>query len=258
MLLDTLLDPRNLNSVFQPIVRLCDDGPRLHALECLTRGTAGSHFESAEVMFEYIRCMAAEPRMDLLCIQSALRCAAALPGTPTLTFNVHTATLSRMSAFPHELERLLAEANVSPGRIVIEVTEHAVAWRNRTFHDALDYLRGLGMAIALDDVGTEAANLKMIVDVRPDILKIDRYLVHRASTDAWRQAAVESIVTLGRRFGVDVVAEGISTEADLETARALGVDLAQGFFLAKPAPAAELLVHPLLASSARGSPLGAP
>jgi EAL domain-containing protein (putative c-di-GMP-specific phosphodiesterase class I) len=247
MLLDTLLDPRNLHTVFQPIVRLCDDGPRLHALECLTRGTAGSHFETADVMFEYVRCMAAEPRMDLLCIETALRSVGPFPGAPTLNFNVHTATLSRMSAFPQELERLLAEANVAPERVVIEVTEHAVAWRTRTFHDAIDQLRRLGMAIALDDVGSEAANFKMIVDVRPDILKIDRYLVHQAATDPWRQAAMEAIITLGKRFGIDVVAEGISTEADLMTACSLGVNIAQGFLLARPAPAADLLTHTLFA-----------
>jgi EAL domain-containing protein (putative c-di-GMP-specific phosphodiesterase class I) len=246
VLIDTLLDARNLSSVFQPIVRLSPEGPRLHALECLTRGTEGSHFESAEVMFEYVRCMAAEPRMDLLCIEKALEAAAAFPPTTQLSINVHMATLSRMAAFPDELERRLSRAEVSPRRVILELTEHGVLWLNRTVHVALDHFREIGMTIALDDVGSGNANLGIIVDLRPEVLKIDRGVVHGLAADPWRRAAVESVVSLAKQVGIGVVAEGVATSADLDGVKALGIELVQGFLLARPQPAGELLGQPLL------------
>jgi EAL domain-containing protein (putative c-di-GMP-specific phosphodiesterase class I) len=246
MLIDTLLQPGNIAAVFQPIVRLRDDGPRLHSLECLSRGKHGSHFESAEVMFEYVRCMAAEPRMDLRCIETALQAATTLPRGIRLSLNVHTATLARLATFPFDLEKLLHASNISPKRIVVEITEHAVPWITRRFHEALEYIRELGVAIALDDVGAGHANFKMIVDVRPDVLKIDRCLVHGVATDRWRQAMIESIVRVGHSFDVDVVAEGVSAQADLGVLRSLGIVLAQGFLFARPSPASELVRHPLL------------
>lgn len=251
MLIDTLLQPGNIAAVFQPIVRLCDDGPRLHSLECLTRGKPGSHFESAEVMFEYVRCMAAEPRMDLRCIETALDAALALPDGVRLSVNVHTATLARMATFPGEVESLLRKRKIAPQRIVVEITEHAVPWLGSTFGDSVRHLRELGVQIALDDVGAGHANARMVIDVRPDILKLDRYLIHGIATDPWRQATVESFVGFSSKFGIDIVAEGVSGDADLVTIRALGVPFAQGFLFARPLSASDLMQHPLVTGRGR-------
>jgi EAL domain-containing protein (putative c-di-GMP-specific phosphodiesterase class I) len=251
MLIDTLIQPGNITTVFQPIVALAGGGTQLHSVECLSRGRPGSHFESAEVMFEYVRCMAAEPRMDLRCIETALDTAKALPKGMRLSLNAHTATLSRMATFPIELEALLRKRKIPPNQLTLEITEHAVPWISSTFHEAIEYLRGLGVRIALDDVGAGHANFKMLLDVRPDVLKVDRYLIQGIASDAWRQAIVDAMVRFGRSFEIDVVAEGISSESDLAALRALDVPFAQGFLFARPMPAPELLAHPLITGAAR-------
>jgi EAL domain-containing protein (putative c-di-GMP-specific phosphodiesterase class I) len=89
----------------------------------------------------------------------------------------------------------------------------------------------------------------MIVDVEPDVLKIDRYFVRGIYADEVRQAVVDTLVRFGRRIGAKVVAEGVGDERELRTVTALGVDLLQGFVFARPAPAQDLAKHPLVLSS---------
>jgi EAL domain-containing protein (putative c-di-GMP-specific phosphodiesterase class I) len=110
----------------------------------------------------------------------------------------------------------------------------------------LDRVRATGIGIALDDVGHGHSNFKMIVDVRPEYLKLDRYFVEGIERDAVRQAIVECVVQLAGRVGARVVLEGVGTESELAVARALGVEIVQGFFFARPMPIADLRRHDLL------------
>jgi EAL domain-containing protein (putative c-di-GMP-specific phosphodiesterase class I) len=110
----------------------------------------------------------------------------------------------------------------------------------------LDRIRATGLSIALDDVGHGHSNFKMIVDIRPEYLKLDRYFVEGIERDAVRQAIVECVVGLAARVGARVVLEGVGTESELATARALGVEIVQGFFFARPMPIADLRRHALL------------
>jgi EAL domain-containing protein (putative c-di-GMP-specific phosphodiesterase class I) len=245
MLIDTLLLPGQLVPVFQPIVDVTADVPRAVAVECLTRGAPGSRFESADVMFEYVRYKAAEPRVDRACITAAFAAARALPSALRLSVNVHAATLARDPGFCNAFEALLAANGVSTGRVVLEITEHSAPWMTPAFFRALGRMRELGVKIALDDVGLGHSNFKMMVDVRPDVLKIDRYFVGGAQGDDYRRAIIDAVVQLAARAGAEVVAEGVGDAADLEVVRAAGVRLVQGFHFARPAPAEALVEHAL-------------
>jgi EAL domain-containing protein (putative c-di-GMP-specific phosphodiesterase class I) len=95
-------------------------------------------------------------------------------------------------------------------------------------------LRARGIGIALDDVGVGHSNYSMMLDCRPDLIKIDRYLVAGCHADPQRQAVLESIARLAPRLGARAVAEGVEEPDDLGTIRALGIDLVQGFLLSRP------------------------
>ncbi|MCW2498994.1 MAG: hypothetical protein JWN87_670, partial [Frankiales bacterium] len=118
--------------------------------------------------------------------------------------------------------------------LVLEITEHQAVESYAELREQLEPLRARGLQLAIDDAGAGYASLHHIVELRPDIIKIDGSLVNGLASDAARRSAVLSLVLLGQELGAAVVAEGIETHADLAAARSLGVGAAQGYLLARP------------------------
>ena len=240
-LLDTLLAPGRLSVVFQPIFEVGVKAPELHALECLVRGPAGTNAERPNVLFEYVRRKRAEAAIDRACVASALAEAAGLPGEPRLNLNVHASTLGRDPGFGAFLVERAQQAGVALRRLVVEIVEHAPPLDVPSFRHALAELREMGIQIALDDVGLGQSNYKMILDVRPDIYKIDRYLVAGAWSDPYRQVILDSLARMVRRLEARAVAEGVEDLHELVAVEAAGIDLVQGFLFARPLPRPRLL-----------------
>lgn len=240
-LLARLLEPEALSLVFQPVFEAADDGGghAVHSFEALTRGPVGTNAFAPNVLFEYARRKGHEATLDRICLDNLLRAMTTLPSHVRCSFNVHASTLQRDAGFAaHVLERARTH-RVEPSRLTIEIVEHAPDWSGRGFLRALGQLRDGGMRIALDDIGLGQSNYRMILDCRPDYFKIDRYVVQGCPTDTGRQAIIDSLVVLARKFGARVVAEGIESRAELTAVRLLGVDLLQGFLLSAPLPAVE-------------------
>lgn len=142
--------------------------------------------------------------------------------------------------FVELVERTVRSHNLSPSRIVIEVTETALAEQTDTMVGPLRELQKLGFRVAMDDFGTGYSSLGQLRDLPVDILKIDKSLVDpliesTSATDA--NAVIEAIVALGRALGLTIVAEGIEELHQLDQLRTLGVDCGQGFLMARPSPA---------------------
>src|SRR5687767_8796743 len=234
---DLILEPQGLTTVFQPIFESrggVEGHRRLYALEALTRGPKQTNIERSDILFEYVRRKRREAEVDLLAIASALRQVRGLPGKPCLSLNVHAVTLESEERLPQWLTELAAEYAVPLDSLIIEIVEHAPPWSGPHFLHSLDRLRDLGVRIALDDVGLGQSNFRMIVDCRPDLLKIDRHFVEGSHADPLRRAVLESISDLAGRLGGRAVAEGIEDERDLETATAAGITLLQGYLLCRP------------------------
>lgn len=245
-LLDTLVEPGRLSVVFQPIFEVAVSSPQLHALECLIRGPRGTNAERPAVLFEYVRRKRAEALIDRACVSAALAEAARLETRPRLSLNVHASTLGRDTGFPGFLLERAAEARIDPRRLIVEIVEHSPPLDVPSFRGALAALREAGVAIALDDVGLGQSNYKMILDVRPDIYKLDRYLVSGAWNDPYRQVILDSLARMVRRLEARAVAEGVETQQELVAVEATGIDLVQGFLFAHPLPLAELLASGFL------------
>jgi len=245
-LLDELLAPSALTTVFQPIIAFGADGAgTLHGYEALTRGPRGTHASRADVLFEYVRRKRAEPEVDRVCVLAALRAARSLPSCPHLSLNVHAATLGRDPEFTRMVLDAAQAQGFAPAQLVIEVVEQSSQWNTVGFAAALVALREAGVAIALDDLGLGHSNLQMVLEVRPDYLKLDRYFVAGAVTDPARRAVLRLMNDLGRAIGGQVVAEGIESPADLATVRAAGITLVQGYLLSPPRTAAQHTESPV-------------
>lgn len=245
-LLDTLLDPGRLSVVFQPIFEVGSGQLSLHGVECLIRGPKGTNAERPAVLFEYVRRKRAEAAIDRACIATALAEAAQFPVPVRLNLNVHASTLGRDLSFPAFLLERAAAAKIPPGMLVVEIVEHAPPLDVPAFRRALAELREAGLTIALDDVGLGQSNYKMILDVRPDIYKLDRYLVAGAWNDPYRQVILDSLARMVRRLEARAVAEGVEDTSELVAVEAAGIDLVQGFLFARPQPREQLVASGVL------------
>jgi EAL domain-containing protein (putative c-di-GMP-specific phosphodiesterase class I) len=240
-ILHRLLSAGGLRTFLQPIVDVSDEAPQLHSVECLVRGPAGTNMETPNVLFDYIRFKGEELRIDRACVRAILA-APALYRQPRFSLNVHACTLGRDESFVDFLVDALAAAELPISRVTIEVVEHAPPYDTDMFLLSLARLRDLGFAIALDDVGLGQSNFKMIVDTRPDYLKIDRYFVTGLAHDTNRQAVVGAIAHMAFSFGAKMIAEGVETDEDREALRAFGITLMQGFLYSRPVAAEQF--HP--------------
>ena len=125
--------------------------------------------------------------------------------------------------------------------IVIELTEHARIDSYVSLEPALNRLRSAGAMLAIDDAGAGYAGLQHLISIRPHIIKLDRNLISGIDRDETKRALVEMIGTFASRIDAWVLAEGIEHVGELDAVISLGVPMAQGYLLGRPAaPWAEI------------------
>ena len=140
----------------------------------------------------------------------------------------------------HVMERV-AHAGAAPGRFQIEITETAIFDDVDRAAETLFKLRQMGFRIALDDFGTGYSSLYNIRRFALDCLKIDRSFVDGMGRERESAAIVHSIIHLGRALGMEVVAEGVETEAQLQALRVAGCSHMQGYHISRPIDAEDAL-----------------
>ncbi|WP_340692808.1 EAL domain-containing protein [Hyphomonas sp.] len=119
-------------------------------------------------------------------------------------------------------------------RILLEITEHAQVEDYELLLQALEPLRRRGLKLAIDDAGAGYSSLRHIVQLQPDIVKLDMSLTRDVDTDAARRALVGALMFYARETSAQVIAEGIETQAEFDTLKLLGVRKGQGYFLGRP------------------------
>lgn len=129
---------------------------------------------------------------------------------------------------------------------MLEIVEHRCTWDLAAMRRTREELGEAGVLIALDDLGVGASNYHMLIDCRPDHLKIDRYIVAGCSRDRYRVAVLRSIVALGLASDATPIAEGVEDEDDMDVLLSLGIDCMQGWLYAPSLPASQLKTSPLL------------
>ncbi|HEV2292139.1 MAG TPA: EAL domain-containing protein [Gemmatimonadales bacterium] len=235
LLVDQLLAPGGLVATFQPIIRIAGSECRVEEVEGLVRGAAGTNAARSAVLFEYARRKRIEPQIDRACTELVCRSAAPIAGRGVgLSINVHAATLARDAEFPEFLLAQAAEAGFPGDHLTVELVEHSSHWNREGALAAIDRLRGAGVRIALDDVGRGHSNIDLLLDVRPDVVKLDRYFVLGASQCEMRRAVLASFRDMAAGLGAVVVAEGVETAEDLATVVEAGVVVVQGWYFGHP------------------------
>lgn len=152
-----------------------------------------------------------------------------LPMNVDVYVNIHTRELLDERLYGAECP-LAAHAS----RVVLEVTERERVDAIVDAKDRAAKLRDLGFRLAVDDLGAGYAGLVTFTILEPNVVKIDRAIVHGVSQSITAQRVVQSVVTLCKELGIAVVAEGIEIAADLAAVMDLGCDLVQGYIVGKP------------------------
>ena len=150
-----------------------------------------------------------------------------------VSVNVSTGQF-RDADFISVLATILRETGLAPSRLKLEITESALA-KPDAARAWIDACRQLGVRIALDDFGTGYSSLSYLHEFEIDTLKIDQSFVRRLLHDARSECVVAAIIRLGQDLGMDIIAEGIETEAHFSRLAQLGCNYAQGYLIAKPA-----------------------
>lgn len=150
---------------------------------------------------------------------------------------LHPGIFLSVNVSPHsvcpELLELIRE--VDPTRVLLEITEHNQIEAESEALAVLDEVRARGVRIGADDVGSGYAGLAQFLVLRPDLVKMDRFLTHGIDTDPARRVIAEALIKVADEIGATVLAEGIETSAELATVRAARVRLGQGNYIAPPA-----------------------
>lgn len=239
--IDRVIEPGAISAVFQAIVDIRDETPKLHAVEGLSRGPRGTTLETPDILFEWARRKHEEPLVDRAALAAILRDAARLPGLLPIQVNVHASTIGRDDGFVPFVRGVSHGYGVELSRLTLEIVEHTNYVDEARYTAAIAALRAEGVGIALDDIGVGASNFRMILVTRPSQLKVDRCLIDGLATDEFRQTTLRAIQLLASQTGAEVVAEGVERASDLEQLREQGVAYAQGYFFAKPMPVDELM-----------------
>jgi EAL domain-containing protein (putative c-di-GMP-specific phosphodiesterase class I) len=220
----TAIENNQISMVYQPIWNL--DGEHPVGFECLARFSA-TPSRSPDKWF----AEAFEAKLGVLLELTAIKIAqSALTSFPTevyVALNTSPSTILSGELLD-VVDRLEAE------RIVLEITEHAHIDDYERLLDALQPLRKRGVRLAVDDAGAGYAGLQHILQLQPDLIKLDMGLTRNIDLDPARRALAAALVGFARDTGCQIIAEGVETTSELEALRAIGVEKAQGYFLGRP------------------------
>ena len=177
--------------------------------------------------------------IDRRVFEMAIRLAAA--GHP-VAINVSAESISEPGLFRHVEEQIVAH-HIDPPLIIFEITETALVRNEGVAQVFIESVRRLGCGVALDDFGTGYGSFRYLKHLPVNVLKVDQEFVRDldGETSMVNRHVIQATVTLARGMGQKTVAEGVETESTLAIVRDLGVDYAQGYFFARPAPADQLL-----------------
>jgi len=226
---------------YQPKIDL--DTGQVHAVEALVRWDHASRgLLYPDVFLALVEEAGLMPTLTRVVLAAALDQAAtwhAHGQQLTVAVNLSASSLVDVG-LPEEIAAMLADRGVAPHALQVEVTEEFLMADRDRARDILTRLRRCGVQISVDDFGTGYSSLSYLRDLPIDELKLDRSFVFPMADDARAAALVASIIGLAHSLGLRIVAEGVETHVAYTELARLGCDQAQGYFMSRPVPAAEL------------------
>ena len=157
-----------------------------------------------------------------------------------ISINISAENITSLS-LPEQLTRMLQHHSIDPAAITLEVTESALMGKLVTSLDILTRLRMKGISLSIDDFGTGYSSLSQLYRMPFTELKVDQSFVANMTIDDEAYGIVKTCIMLGHELKMQVVAEGVENSKTLSLLKKMGCDIAQGYYIARPMPAGDLI-----------------
>lgn len=242
--LSQIIAQRQLFPLFQPIAMLTDGS--VYAHEALIRGPDTSGFYTPDALFAQATEEALGFELELACLVVILQRWGELKQRGRLFVNISAQALVRLIKHTglQPVIRLMRRWGVSCRQLVLEITEHERVLDMPALVDAAKAVRQFGIQIALDDFGDGRSSLRLWSEVRPEVVKIDKYFIKDISSHTDKMKTIQALQKIAVIFDSELVAEGIETADDLRLLRDLGITYGQGYLLARPNDLPRTVVQP--------------
>jgi len=223
-----------LFAVFQPIADLKDGS--IHGHEALIRGPQGTALHNADALLQAAQLEGLLHELEFFCVFTALKQWGQLKQPGRLFLNISAHALVRLVQLGGCacFSKCVRDLGVSPRMVVLEITEHERVSDMQALTDVVKELHSAGLSLALDDFGDGRSSLRLWSQIKPDIVKIDKYFSRNISGHADNLKTLQALMQIAEVFGTALVAEGIENEDDLRVLRDLGIAYGQGYFLGRP------------------------
>lgn len=237
------IDKKELFLVYQPII--CVKSHKLIGLEALLRWKSEQLGELSPVEFIPV----AEATGAIVPIgQWVFAEAAAMInrleelGLRDTFISVNVSVIQLMQEnFIELVEEIAKSRHISMGRLKIEITESVLIESFAHIQLKIDKIRNMGIKICLDDFGTGYSSINYLTRLPLDILKLDKSLIRGLERNERSQVVLENLINMAHGIGIQVVAEGIETQQQLELIRKIGCDFAQGYYFGHPATSDDVI-----------------
>lgn len=238
-----VLTDREFSTVFQPIFNLSTGHPTIY--EALSRFSALPPRSPSDWFHDAWRT-GLGPELEFATASVALEALELLPDNCRIAINL-SPSLIEQPGFTTLLE------SVDCRRLIIEITEHVDTVDVERTRRFLEPHRRNGLHVAMDDTGSGFSSLSRIIELSPEVIKLDYGLVHGIDFDPVRRSLAQALVSFANDVNAIVVAEGIETQDELRTVQSLGVHCGQGFLLARPGPASHVTPSLLIMNGREGT-----
>ena len=223
------IDNNQLYLVFQPIVT--SSAHDLVAFEALLRWNLEGQIISPVEFIPIAEQYGQINKIGIWVLQQACLIASTWPKSISVSVNVSVIQLQD-AGFIHSVETALKKAGLEPERLHIEITESVFAQNIDSIIDRVKSLQQRGIAVYIDDFGTEYSSLCIIQDLSADVVKIDKAFIDKLETNGF--AIVKAILNIARALNYRVIAEGVEHKSQADILKSLGVDCLQGYYFSKP------------------------
>jgi EAL domain-containing protein (putative c-di-GMP-specific phosphodiesterase class I) len=229
-----LIAEGRLHPLFQPILDVAKSSIVAH--EGLIRGPDGSALHLPGELFPAAIAAGLTNELEFAAARIIFTANARSRGAGLLFVNFSARSITHLGSDRgrREFQDTLLRCRMPARSLVIEITEHERVEDHQILNHAIQFLRSLGVSIALDDFGDGKSSLRLWAEIQPEFLKIDRYFCHGIHTDGKKVQTVKAMLRLAENFGSRMIADGIEEASDLCVVRDLGVSFVQGYATGRP------------------------
>ncbi len=245
-----------LSAVYQPIIHLPTG--RILGYEGLVRVDPSFGFQHTGALFDAAEVAGRVLDLDRAALEVVLVGARQIPPETLVSLNVSPRSFEAPEFNAEAFLTILRRHDMAPERVLLELTERDAIQDADRLRAAITTLRESGVRIAADDVGAGNAGLRLLSQLKFDVVKIDLSLVQGGANREQTMSVLTSLVDLSRRWGALTIAEGVETAAQLQMIQQLGIDAGQGYLLGRPGAILETNVIDLEALSGAISVRGGP